>query len=207
MLTIEKNRDLDIRSYIARVMEELKDPEKRQTKTDSKSEVKKDEASIDIDEADYVPAKANGMTVLVSGGDEDSGSMPTAQREIILKEIAAFRERSNRRERNKTWYEEEEKARNERDSSPVHSESRGRNRGQDAEDKRGARSASVHESIPSGPAADRRRGGREYHQAIRFKASSDRYDREDDDDIPDDELESRRQDRKRRDLEAAFGDV
>ena len=113
---------------------------------------------------------------------------------------------SNRRERNKTWFEEEDKARNERDTSPSQTESRNRNKAQDGEDKIG-RAGSVQENIPSGPAADRRRGARDYHQSVRFRPSSDKYDREEDDDIPDDELERRRQEKKRRDLDAAFADV
>lgn len=189
-------------------MEELKDPDKRQTTADSKQENKAEDGTLDIDEADYVPASKNaGMTVLV-GGDEDSSTIPNAQREIILKEIAAFRERSNRRERNKTWYEEEEKAVNERDNSPMPSDSRRPNRSHDTyEDRRGARPASVQESIPSGPAADRRRGGRDYHQSVKFRSGTDRYDKDDDDDVPDDELERRRLERKRRDLDATYVDV
>jgi hypothetical protein len=207
-LTIQE-RDLDVRAYLARVMEELKDPVKRQTKSASKQESKTEDGAPDIDEADYVPASTNGgMTVLVSGGDEDSSTIPTAQREIILKEIAAFRERSNRRERNKTWFEEEDKTRNERDQSPMQADSRRQNRSHEIhDDRRGARPASVVESIPSGPAADRRRGGRDYHQPVRFRSSTDRYDRDDDEEIPDDQIEYRRQERKQRELEMAFVDV
>ena len=191
-------------------MEELKDPVKRQPKSASKQENKAEDGAPDIDEADYVPASTNGgMTVLVSGGEEDSSTIPTAQREIILKEIAAFRERSNRRERNKTWFEEEEdKTRNERDQSPMQTDSRRQNRSHDIhDDRRGARPATVTESIPSGPAADRRRGGRDYHQPVRFRSGTDRYDRDDEEDIPDDQIERRRQERKQRELEATFIDV
>jgi hypothetical protein len=189
-------------------MEELKDPVKRQTKS-TKQDSNKEVGALDIDEADYVPASTNGgMTVLVSGADEDSSTIPSAQREIILKEITAFRERSNRRERNKTWYEEEEKARSERDNSPIQSDLRRQNRSHDTyDDKIGAKPASSRDNIPSGPAADRRKGGRDYHQSVRFRSSSDRYDREDDVDIPDDQIERRRLERKRRDLEATFIDV
>jgi RNA-binding protein 25 len=190
-------------------VEELKDPVKRQTKSASKQESKTEDEAPIIDEADYVPASTNGgMTVLVSGGDEDSSTIPIAQREIILKEIAAFRERSNRRERNKTWFEEEDKTRSERDQSPMQTDSRRQNRSHDThDDRRGARPASVTESIPSGPAADRRRGGRDYHQPVRFRSSTDRYDRDEEEDIPDDQLEHRRQEKKQRELETTFVDV
>ena len=207
-LTIQE-RDLDVRAYLARVVEELKDPVKRQTKSASIKEKRTDDGALDIDEADYVPASTTGgMTVLVSGGDEDSSTMPTAQREIILKEIAAFRERSNRRERNKTWFEEEDKTRNERDQSPMQTDPRRQNRSHDIQDdRRGAKLASAIESIPSGPAADRRRGGRDHHQPVRFRSSTDRYDRDDEEGIPDDQIERHRQERKQRELEAAFVDV
>jgi hypothetical protein len=189
-------------------MEELKDPNKRQIASESKLESKQDDGVLDVDEADYVPAsKTGGMTLLV-GGDEDSGSIPKAQREIILKEIAAFRERSNRRERNKTWYEEEEKALNERDNSPIANDSRRQNRSQEAfDDRRGAPPGPAHENIPSGPAADRRRGGRDYHQSVKFRSTADRYDRDEDEDVPDEQLERRRLDKKRKELEIAFQDV
>ena len=189
-------------------MGELKDPVKRQTKSASKQENKTEDGAPDIDEADYVPESTNGgMTVLVAG-DEDSSTIPIAQREIILKEIAAFRERSNRRERNKTWFEEEDKTRNERDQSPMQTDSRRQNRSNEThDDRRGARPVSAVESIPSGPAADRRRGGRDYHQPVRFRSSTDRYDRDDNEDISDDEIEHRRHERKQRELETAFVDV
>lgn len=209
MLTISKERDLDIKAYLARVVEELKDPVKRRMKSESNSEAKAEDVQPDIDEADYVPASTNGgMKILVTGADEDSSTIPTAQREIILKEITAFRERSNRRERNKTWFDEDEKTRNDRDQSPLRTDSRRQNKSQDMpDDRRGPRSAEPQENIPLGPAADRRRAPREYHQSMRFRASSDRYDRDDDEDTPDDELERRRQDRKKRDLESKFIEV
>jgi hypothetical protein len=124
-------------------MEELKDPAKRKTKSEEKK-AKTEDKSLDVDEEDYVPVKGSGMTVLVGGEDEDdSGTMPLAQREIIMKEIAGFRERSIRRD----------------------------------------------------------------SQSIKFRSGSDRYDRDDDDDIADEELERRRLEKKRRDLEALFADV
>jgi len=181
-------------------MEDLKDPSKRQPDPVSKQEVKSEDKDIDVDEADYVPA-TNG-----SGGTGDSGDFPTAQREIILKEIAAFRERSNRRERNKTWYEEEDKSRNDRDKSPSQDDNRRRDKSQEREERRGTRTASSQDIIPSGPAADRRRA-RDHHQTVKFRPGSDRYEREEDEDIADEELERRRLERKRRDLEAAFVDV
>ena len=142
---------------------------------------------------------------LLVGGEEDATGMPIAQREIILKEIAAFRERSTRRERSKIWFEEEEKPTHDREVSPHHGETRRQTKSQDAlEDRRGIKSAT--DSIPSGPAADRRRG-RDFQQTVSFRSSTDRYDREEEDDIPDEEFERRRLDRKRRDLEAAFVDV
>jgi hypothetical protein len=177
------------------VAEELKDPAKRQPKAVTKEESKSDDKGIDVDEEDYVPASNSG-----TGSSE---AFPSAQREQILKEIAAFRERSNKRERNKTWYEEEDKIPNGRDRSPSQADRRRREKSEDRTDKKGSR---TQETIPSGPAADRRRP-REYHQGVKFRAGSDRYDRDEDDDIPDDELERRRLDRKRRDLEAAFIDV
>src|SRR4051812_38572686 len=91
-----QDRELDVRAYLTRVMEELKDPAKRKTKSEEREANKPEDKSLDVDEEDYVPAKGNGMTVLVGGGDEDSGTMPLAQREVILKEISAFRERSIR---------------------------------------------------------------------------------------------------------------
>lgn len=187
-------------------MEELKDPSKRQIQSKTQNQQDTATKTLDVDEADYEPADKSGMTVLV-GGEEDSGSMPLAQREIILKEIAAFRDRSNRRERNKTWIEEEEKARIERDNSPMQSEPRRRDRNtENNEEKRAAKSGSAQDSIPSGPAADRRKA-RDYNQSVKFRSSSDRYDRDEDDDIPDDELERRRLERKRRDIETNFVDV
>jgi len=183
---------------LARVMEELKDPAKRRTNSEEKK-AKAEDKSLDVDEDDYIPAKGSGMTVLVGGDDEDSGSMPLAQREIILKEISAFRERSIKRERNKTWLEEEVKKTTERDESPVPNDSRRRDRNRDTTDDRRGKSTP---EIPSGPAADRRRP-RDYSQSIKFRSG----DRDEEDDIPDEELERRRLDKKRRDLEAAFVDV
>lgn len=187
------------------MVEELKDPSKRQIQSKTQNEQDTVTKTLDVDEADYEPAQNGGMTVLV-GGEEDSGTMPMAQREIILKEIAAFRDRSNRRERNKTWIEEEEKGRNERDNSPMQSEPRRRDRNTENEEKRAAKAGSAQDNIPSGPAADRRKP-RDYHQSVKFRSSSDRYERDEDDDIPDDELERRRLERKRRDLETNFVDV
>ena len=183
-------------------MEELKDPAKRKGKSEEKKATTEDK-TLDVDEEDYVPAKGSGMTVLVGGDDEDSGTMPLAQREIIMKEIAAFRERSIRRDRNKTWLEEEVKKPTDRDESPVQNDSRRRDRNRDNTDDRRGKSTP---EIPSGPAADRRRP-RDYSQSIKFRSGSDRYDREEDDDIPDEELERRRLEKKRRDLEASFVDV
>jgi len=197
-----KGRDDDIRAYLARVMEELKDPEKRQPKTESKGDQAED-GQPDIDEADYVPEKA-GMTVLISG-DDDPSAMPNAQRETIMKEIAAFRERSNRRDRTKMWFEEEEKAKNNknREASPVQTDSKRQTKAaHEAQDEKRARAGS--ESIPSGPAADRRRTGRDYHQLSRFRTEKER---EDDEDVADEELERRRQERKRKELEDTFIDV
>jgi hypothetical protein len=59
--------------------------------------------------------------------------------------------------------------------------------------------------IPSGPAAERRgRPGREY---IKFRSGSERYDLEDEENIPDDQIDRRRLERKQRDLDAAFHEV
>ena len=186
-----------------RVMEELKDPAKRKTKSEE-NKAKTEDKSLDVDEEDYVPVKGSGMTVLVGGEDEDdSGTMPLAQREIIMKEIAGFRERSIRRDRNKTWLEEEVKKTTETDESPIPNDSRRRDRNRDNTDDRRGKSTP---EIPSGPAADRRRP-RDYSQSIKFRSGSDRYDRDDDDDIADEELERRRLEKKRRDLEALFADV
>jgi RNA-binding protein 25 len=188
-------------------VEELKEPSKRQTQSKTQSEQETAAKALDVDEADYEPAQKEGMTVLVSGEGEDSGSMPLAQREIILKEIAAFRDRSNRRERNKTWIEEEDKGRNDQDKSPIQTESRRRDRNMDSNDeKRASKSGSAQDNIPSGPAADRRKP-RDYHQSVKFRSSTDKYDRDEDEDIPDDELERRRLERKRRDIETNFVDV
>lgn len=193
-----QDQDLNVRSYLSRVMEELKDPIKRQIKAEQKTEVKSEDKLDDIDEADYT---GNAYNVLSTGGvEEDATGMPTADREIILKEIAAFRERSNRREKwNKSWFEEEEKSKsnvngNEREKTP--DTRRGNERRGDGEG-----------SIPSGPAAERRRGGRDFHHGVKFRSSSDRYDVDDDEDIPDEEIERRLQDKQRRDLAAAFADV
>lgn len=197
-----KDRELDIRAYLVRVMEELKDPAKRKANSEEKKANTEDK-TLDVDEEDYVPVKGSGMTVLVGGDDEDSGTMPLAQREIILKEITAFRERSIRRDRNKTWLEEEVKKTTERDESPVQNDSRRRDRNRDNTDDRRGKSTP---EIPSGPAADRRRP-RDYSQSIKFRSGADWYDRDEDDDIPDEELERRRLEKKRRDLEASFADV
>jgi hypothetical protein len=134
--------------------------------------------------------------------------MPTslAQRELILKEIAAFRERSNRRDRNRTWYDEEEKGSNEKDYSPQ-TDTRRPRASDKHEDRRPLKATSTQENIPSGPAADRRRGTRDYHQGVKFRVESDRYDRDEDEDIPDEELEKRRVERKKKDLEANFVEV
>jgi len=182
-------------------MEELKDPIKRQITADQKTEVKSEDKLDDIDEADYT---GNADTVLSTTGgvEEDATGMPTADREVILKEISAFRERSNRREKwNKSWFEEEEKQKsnvngNEREKTPDV------RRLKDHE-----RRASREESIPSGPAAERRRGGRDFHHGVKFRSGSDRYDVDEDEDIPDEEIERRLQDKKRRELAAAFADV
>lgn len=199
-----KDQVNDVRGYLARVVEELKDPAKRQTKTETKTEVKAENSSLDIDESDYVPA-TNGAA---KGGD-DTESMPTslAQRELILKEIAAFRERSNRRDRNRTWYDEEEKGSNEKDYSSPQTDTRRPRASDKHEDRRPLKATSTQENIPSGPAADRRRGTRDYHQGVKFRVESDRYDRDEDEDIPDEELEKRRVERKKKDLEATFVEV
>lgn len=57
--------------------------------------------------------------------------------------------------------------------------------------------------IPSGPAAERRRG-KDY---IKFRSGSDRYDLEDEENIPDDQIERRRLEKKQRDLDAEFYEV
>ena len=184
-------------------MEELKDPAKRQTKSESKKEAKAEDRLLDIDESDYVPA-SNGARP----GEEDSNAIPMAQREIILKEIAAFRDRSNRRERNKTWYEEEEKGAGERDYPSAQNDARRPTKAQDNhDDRRPLKPTNSQENIPLGPAADRRRGTRDFHQSVKFRAETDRYDRDDDEDIPDEEQEKRRLDRNRKDLELRFLDV
>jgi hypothetical protein len=201
-----QNQDLDVRSYLSRVMEELADPAKRQIKAVSKQEAKLEEKDLVVDEADYVPA-SNAESSLMDGVDSDS--VLTPQREIILKEIAAFRERSNNRERNKSWYEEDgrgEKGQSGRDGSPMQTDHRRSEKPQERDDKRMTKAAQDLETIPSGPAADRRRA-RDYHQSVKFRSGSDRYDRDEDEDVPDGELERRRLERKRRDLEAAFIDV
>lgn len=190
-------------------MEELKDPAKRRTKTEPKKEAKTEDTSLDIDESDYVPAFANGATkIAVSGGDGEGNAAALAQREIILKEIAAFRERSNKRERNKTWYDEEDYKGNSEGFSAGQNDTRRPARTQDNQDGRQPLKATpARDNIPSGPAADRRRGARDYHQSVKFRSEADRYDRDEDDDIPDEELEKRRLERKRRDLENNYIEV
>jgi hypothetical protein len=189
-------------------VEELKDPAKRQTKAELKKEAKTEDASLDIDESDYVPASANGaMKAAISGGDGEGNAAALAQREIILKEIAAFRERSNKRERNKTWYDEEDYKGNSEGFSAGQNDTRRPARSQDNQDGRQPlRATPTRENIPSGPAADRRRGTRDYHQSIKFRSEADRYDR-DEDDIPDEELEERRLERKKGDLEKSYIEV
>jgi hypothetical protein len=190
-------------------MEELKDPVKRQTKAEPKKEAKTEDASLDIDESDYVPASVNGATkVVVSGGDSEGNAAALAQREIILKEIAAFRERSNKRERNKTWYDDEDYKGNSEGFSGGQNDTGRPARTQDNQDGRQPlRATPTRENIPSGPAANRRRGTRDYHQSVKFKSEADRYDRDEDEDIPDEELEKRRLERKKRDLENSYVEV
>jgi hypothetical protein len=186
-------------------VEELKDPAKRQIKTESKTEIKTEETSLDIDESDYVPASAlGGMKILVSGDDEGE-HIPRAQREIILKEISAFRKRSNERDRNRVWYDDEDKKDKERDS-PSDAGRATRPQG-NQDDRRPLRATPTKENIPSGPAADRRRGTRDYHQSVKFRSEADRYDRDEEEDVPDEELERRRLERTKRELEDRFVEV
>jgi hypothetical protein len=181
------------------VTEELKDPSKRTSRSKEKDSSAAEAERALIDESDYVPAKQN-MTVLVGGGEDESANIDLKQREVILKEIAAFRDRSNRRERNKTWFEELEKDKEKererdegrRDGTPDRREDRRR---------RGASPGGGEGGIPSGPAAERRRG------YVKFRPEMDRYEREDDDNVPDEELENRRLARKTRDLEQLFIEV
>jgi hypothetical protein len=181
-------------------MEELKDPAKRQVTVASKKEIHGEAEGLDVDEADYVP-QAGAASSLV----DNAGSELAPQREVILKEITAFRERSNRRERNKSWYEDEDKSAKPRDESPAQVDHRHREKSQDRDEQKATRAGSV-ETIPSGPAADRRRP-RDYHQSVKFRSGSDRYERDEEENVPDEELERRRLERKRRDLETVFIDV
>jgi hypothetical protein len=190
-----QNTDLDIRAYLSTVLDKLKNPaERRPKQEESQTETPPPEA-LDIDEADYQPNA--GKTVLIGGDDDANSNALTAQRETILKEISAFRERSNRRERKfdiadlEKWDNKVESE----DSPAVRQGSETPRRAVKEEKKAGA--------IPSGPAAERRGRGRD----IRFRAASDRYDLEDEENIPDDQIESRRLEKKQRDLEAAFREV
>jgi hypothetical protein len=189
-----QNTDLDIRAYLSSVLDKLKNPaERRPKQEESQTETPQPEA-LDIDEADYQPNA--GKTVLIGGDDDANSNALTAQRETILKEISAFRERSNRRERKFDIADLEKwEGKAEREDSPAAR--------QGSETPRRGKEEKKAGTIPSGPAAERRGRGRD----IRFRAASDRYDLEDEENIPDDQIESRRLEKKQRDLEAAFREV
>jgi len=202
-----QNTDLDIRAYLATVLEKLKNPVERKPKEEEQGkEAPQSNEGPNIDEADYVPS--GGKTVLVGGDDDSNSTIPTAQRETILKEIAAFRERSNRRERKIDLTDLEKwegggKGRSESPGVRQGSSEPPRRQQQQNDSRKGSTSGGGGTAIPSGPAAERRSKGRDY---IKFRSGSDQYDLEDEN-IPDEQIERRRLEAKHRRLKADFYEV
>jgi len=185
----------------------LKNPEERKPKEEEKGkEAPQPSEGPNIDEEDYVPN--GGKTVLVGGDDDSNSTIPTAQRETILKEIASFRERSNRRERKIDLVDLEKwegggKGRSESPAARQGSSEPPRRQQQQNDSRKPSATSGGGTAIPSGPAAERR-SRRDY---IKFRSGSDHYDLEEEENIPDDQIERRRLETKHRRLKAEFYEV
>ena len=185
----------------------MKNPDERKPKEEEKGkEAPQPNEGPNIDEEDYVPN--GGKTVLVGGDDDSNSTIPTAQRDTILKEISSFRERSNRRERKVDLVDLEKweaggKRRSESPAARQGSSEPPRRQQQQNDSRKASVTSSGGTAIPSGPAAERR-SRRDY---IKFRSGSDQYEQEDEENIPDDQIERRRLESKHRRLKADFYEV
>ncbi|KAK9248774.1 hypothetical protein V1506DRAFT_564220 [Lipomyces tetrasporus] len=131
---------------------------------------------------------------IAAGGDDDLTDLPPEQRAVVVREIAAFRERANQRERERIKREEEiERQRLERIQA----------------EKRRTTAASASPAPPSMPAKMRERANG-YADPVAFNKGSAREEEDlsglgpDADTLSDEALEERRREKREDDLEAKF---
>lgn len=207
------------RKDLERILGELKDPSKPSSSDDTKPEsATKDSESKDT------PAESDGpqpeiVTIQLSADDELS-DIPADMREMVAKEIAAFRDRSNRRDLERLKREEEverlERQRHSggrinRLSSPPPSAPTGPSAGSNSIPLTSSR-------IPTGPSSlSSGQLPRDYQQPVKFlngtsKTSSTSVPsyytpEEEASDASDSELESRRQTKRAQDAEKQYLDA
>ena len=211
------------RSALAAVLSDLAHPSVPIQKDDLSSAIDRDADFAMTDGGVQVDGAGAEVVTIPITVDDELSDIPAEMRETVAKEIAAFRDRSNRRDLERLRREEE-----------VESMERARN----ATGPRPSRLASPPASAPSGPAGgangipigSRDRGGvpnapagpkafgqqipRDYQKGVSFVngtgingASAGWIDREDEDsDASDEELERRRREKKEAELEKHYLD-
>lgn len=183
------------------------------TKTEEASTVDRD-GDVNMQEKDGKETPAEVVTIPIAADDELS-DIPAEMRETVAKEIAAFRERSNRRDLERLRREEElesmERARNagnraNRLASPPPSAPSGPAGGANGVPL-GPRDRSI-ANAPSGPRGFGVQIPKDYQKGVSFvNGHGMPIDGEDEDtDASDEELERRRQEKKNAELDKQFLD-
>ncbi|KAK9369218.1 hypothetical protein V1509DRAFT_621499 [Lipomyces kononenkoae] len=171
------------RKAVSDCLEVWKDPVKRSEEREN---------AVDENEQDGEDRDAPRVA---AGGDDDLTDLPPEQRAVVMKEIAAFRDRANQRERERIKREEElERQRLERIQT----------------EKRRSDAASESPAPPSMPAKMREKSAGYGADHLTFSKGSTREEEDltglgpDAETLSDDALEERRRDKREDELEAKF---
>ncbi|KAG0130141.1 hypothetical protein HOY82DRAFT_504948 [Tuber indicum] len=221
-----RNRRESARAALAATLTEYKDPSKRAPKVSESSKTPAPEKTSETPAPDGVDATPQPEIVTIPlSADDELSDIPADMRDMVAKEIAAFRERSNRRDLERLKREEEiEKMERDRNhgprinrlaSSPPPLAPTGPSGGANAipigpsrlRDHSGTPGAST--KIPTGPSSGSQLP-RDYHKGVAFVnggANGLSYSKEEEDsDASDEELEKRRKAKKKADQEKTFLD-
>ncbi|OLL21946.1 U1 snRNP-associated protein usp107 [Neolecta irregularis DAH-3] len=172
------------RTAVLKVLDELKDPASREKKVEEKRE-----------KAEEIAIRDPSVITIPLSTSEELSDVPPEQRAEVAREIAKFRERSNRRELDRMRKEAD--AERQRELA-----TRQRKAKNVAEGVNNTPLGPRGSGAPSGPAADRR--GPKSNASNYSKHNL--FPHESEEDVPDEELERRRKERQKADLDAAFAE-
>lgn len=203
------------RKNLAAVLHDLAYPTAPTQKEEASTVDREGDTSMKDAEGQNEGTQAEVVTIPITVEDELS-DIPPEMRETVAKEIAAFRERSNRRDLERLKREEEiesmERARNaggriNRLASPPPSAPSG-----PAGGANGVPLGPRDRGVPNAPSGPKGLGGKEYQKGVSFVnggvngAPAAWIDEDEDTDASDEELERRRQKKREAELEKQFLD-